>query len=103
MKQRAHLDNADCSWLRNVSTYQTKLPRGKTTATQTEAPQGDLSFVWTEIKMPYHCCGYKMAVFLHISTDLKWLQTEKITCVGGIYVSIIFMVLVYMKIAFMFN
>lgn len=70
-----------CSWLRNVSTTRTKLPEElgvvKTTAAQTKPPKGGLSFGWTEFKMHYHCCEFKMAVFLHISTELKWLQIQR--------------------------
>lgn len=35
--------------------------------------------------MHYHCFEFKMAVFLHISTELKWLQTETILCVCVCY------------------
>lgn len=48
-----------------------------TTAAQIIPPAGGLSFGWAELKMHYHCCGFKMAVFIHISTELKWLQIQR--------------------------
>lgn len=73
--------------------HETKLPEElgvvKTTAAQTKPPKEGLSFGWTEFKMHYHCCEFKMAVFLHISTELKWLQIQKIIFVLYIYVSVI--------------
>lgn len=36
----------------------------KTTPAQTKPPKkGGVSFGWTEFKMQYHCCEFKMAVF----------------------------------------
>lgn len=72
----------DCSWLRNVSTSRAKLPeelgvsKDHSSTDQTTYRGSFRSFGWTEFKMHYHCCEFKMAVFLHISTQLKWLQTQ---------------------------
>lgn len=77
----------DCSWLRNVSTSKTKLPEElgvvMTTAAQIKPPTGGLFFGWTEFKMHYHCCEFKMAVFSTHQHRVKMaanLNTQFLMC-----------------------